>query len=166
MVMVQDQKGNRFPEGLAKLREAIDRRVKPHAPDWNLDNQIFDSPETLNRLCMACGGHIRELMQMMQESLNRTDQFPVTAKAVQRSITELRAVYQRTVEEPEWARLAQVVQRRDIPNDNDHRSLLQRRCILEYSWLDSEGEICTWYDVHPLIFKIPRFIEELAKLGA
>jgi hypothetical protein len=164
MVMVQDQKGNRFPEGLAKLREAIDRRIKPHALHLDLDTQIFDSPETLNRLCMACGGHIRELMQMMQESLNRTDEFPVTAKAVQRSITELRAVYQRTVEEPEWARLAQVVQRREIPNDNDHRSLLQRRCILEYSWLDSEGEICTWYDVHPLIFRIPRFMEELDKL--
>lgn len=164
MVMVQQRDGTVFPEGLAKLREAIQRRVQPHAPEWDLDNQIFDNSETLRRLCLACGGHIRELMQMMQESLNRTDEFPLTARAVQRSITELRAVYQRTVEEPEWSRLAQVVQSREIPNDNEHRSLLQRRCLLEYCWLDDEGELCTWYDVHPLIKGLPRFREELDKL--
>jgi hypothetical protein len=164
MVMVQQQQGEVFPEGVAKLREAIQLRVQPHAPEWDLDTQVFDNPATLERLCIACGGHIRELMQMMQESLNRTDQFPMTAKAVQRAITELRAVYQRTVEEPEWARLAQIVHRRDIPNDNEHRSLLQRRCILEYRCLDQEGEIRTWYDVHPLIRKIQRFQDELARL--
>ncbi len=71
---------------------------------------------------------------------------------MQRAITELRAVYHRAVEEPEWERLALVShRRREIPNDNEHRSLLQRRCILEYRWLDHEGEIRIWYDVHPLI---------------
>lgn len=164
MVMVQQPKGAVFPEGLATLREAIQRRVQPHAPEQDLDTQIFDQPETIERLCIACGGHIRELMQMMQESLNRTDQLPLTARAVQRSITELRAVYQRTVEEAEWARLAQVAYRREIPNDNEHRSLLQRRCILEYRCLNEEGDVYTWCDVHPLIHKIQRFQAELAKL--
>ncbi len=163
MVMVQQRDGTLYPEGLAKLKEAIQLRVQPHAPSLDLEAQVFDSPETLKRLCMACGGHIRELMQMMQESLNRTDQFPIAAKDVQRAITELRAVYQRTVEEPEWARLAQVAHSRTIPNDNEHRSLLQRRCILEYRCLDEEGEIQTWYDVHPLVYKLPRFQKEFAE---
>ncbi|HEY9753200.1 MAG TPA: hypothetical protein V6C46_09620 [Coleofasciculaceae cyanobacterium] len=111
-----------------------------------------------------CGGHIRELMQMMQETINRTDQLPITAREVQRAIMDLRDVYQRTVEEPEWARLAVVAQSKTIPNDNEHRSLLQSRCILEYRCLDSEGEILTWYDVHPLIYRISRFRDELSKL--
>jgi hypothetical protein len=34
--------------------------------------------------------------------------------------------------------------------------MTQRRCILEYSYLDQEGEMQTWYDVHPLIRKISR----------
>jgi hypothetical protein len=165
MVMVQQQNGAVYPAGLAKLREAIQLRVRPHAPKLDLDIQVFDSRETLERLCISCGGHMRELMQMMQESLNRTDQFPITAKSVQRAITELRAVYQRAVEEPEWARLAQVARRREVPNDNEHRSLLQRRCILEYRYLDQEEEIITWYDVHPLIQRIKRFQEEFAKLN-
>jgi AAA ATPase domain len=164
MVMVQPPHGGVFPEGVAKLREAIQRRIQPHAPESALDTQVFDTPETLERLCLASGGHIRELMQMTQDTLNRTDQLPLTAKAVQRAITELRAVYQRTVEEPEWARLAQVAQARNIPNDNEHRSLLQRRCILEYRCLNEEGEIVTWYDAHPLIYKIQRFQDELGKL--
>jgi len=165
MVMVQQQDGTVYTTGLAKLREAIQRRVQTHAPDLDLDTQVFDSRETLERLCIACGGHIRELMQMMQDSINRTDQFPISAKAVQRAITELRAVYHRAVEEPEWERLALVShRRREIPNDNEHRSLLQRRCILEYRCLDREGEIRIWYDVHPLIYKIQRFQDELVKL--
>lgn len=163
MVMVQQQDGTPFPTGLAKLREAIQRRVQPHDPNRDLDTQVFDDPETLKRLCTACGGHIRELMQMMQEAVNRTDQLPITAQAVQRAITELRAVYQRAVEEQEWAKLVQVAQSRTIPNDNEHRSLLQRRCILEYSYLDQEVESQIWYDVHPLIRKIQRFQTEIAK---
>jgi len=141
MVMVQQQDGTVYPEGLEKLREAIQRRVQTHAPNQAVETQIFDSGETVERLCVACGGHIRELMQMMQDSLNRMDQLPIVAKAVKRAITELRVVYQRTVEEPEWARLALVTHSRTIPNDNEHRSLLQRRCILEYRCLDEEGEI-------------------------
>lgn len=166
MVMVQQQDGTVYPAGLAKLREAIQLRVQAHLPGQDLETQVFDQPETLERLCVACGGHIRELMQMMQESLNRMDQLPIAAKAVQRAVTELRAVYQRAVEEPDWARLAQVAHSRTIPNDNEHRSLLQRRCILEYRYLDEEGEMCTWYDVHPLINKLQRFQAELAKLKA
>ena len=164
MVMVQQQDGTVFPAGLEKLQEAIQRRVSTHAPALELDTQVFDDPETLKRLCTACGGHIRELMQMMQEAVNRTDQLPIAAPKVQRAITELRSVYQRAVEEPEWAKLVQVAKSRAIANDNEHRSLLQRRCILEYSYLDQEGEMQTWYDVHPLIRKIKRFQAELAKL--
>ena len=163
MVLVHDQDGVAYDEGLENLREAIRLRVQPHSPR-DLDTQVFESPEVIKRLCIASGGHIRELMQMMQESLNRTDRFPVAAKSVQRAIAELREVYKRTVEEPEWARLARVAEQKEIPNDNEHRSLLQRRCILEYRCLDAEGEILTWYDVHPLIRQIQRFKDELAKL--
>jgi hypothetical protein len=164
MVMVQKQSGDLFPEGSKKLQEAIQRRVQLHTPTQDLDTQVFDTSETRERLCLACGGHIRELMQMMQEAINRVDQLPITAKVVQRAISELRMVYERTVEESEWVRLAQIAQNKQIPNDNEHRSLLQRRCILEYRCLDEEGEPHTWYDVHPLIYKISRFQNELAKL--
>jgi AAA ATPase domain len=166
MVMVQKQDRTVHREGLEKLREAIQLRVQPHFPNRDLNTEVFDSHETVERLCSACGGHVRELMQMMQDSLNRTDQLPIKAQDVQRAITELREVYQRTVEEPEWARLALVAKDRGIPNNNEYRSLLQRRCILEYRCLDQDGEILTWYDVHPLIHKLQKFKEELAKLNS
>ena len=166
MVMVQRREGTAHDAGLVKLREVIQRRVRPHAPTRDLETQIFDSAETLQKLCVSCGGHIRELMQMMESAVNRVDQLPIGAKDVQRAITDLRAVYQRAVEEPEWALLAQIARSKTIANDNQHRSLLQRRCILEYRCLDDEGEILTWYDVHPLIYKLSRFQDELAKLNA
>ncbi|MGQ9873254.1 hypothetical protein [Leptodesmis sp.] len=65
MVMVQKPDGAVFPDGLTELRRAIEVRVQPHAPGVDLETQIFDSHNTLERLCLACGEHIRELMQMM-----------------------------------------------------------------------------------------------------
>ncbi|MGJ3247738.1 MAG: ATP-binding protein [Elainellaceae cyanobacterium] len=158
MIMVQDQHGKPCDEGLMKMKDIIARRIKPYAPDLELDSQVFDSPDTLKKLCLMSGGHIRELMLLAQEAVNRTDQLPISAKAVQRAITELRNnVYRRTVEEDQWTVLAKVSQTKDIQNDNQHRSLLFNRCLLEYRYLDNQGELSTWYDVHPLIKDLPQF---------
>jgi len=39
------------------------------------------------------------------------------------------------------------------------------RCLLEYRYLDDEGEIQRWCDVHPLIRGIQEFKEAVANLG-
>ena len=45
------------------------------------------------------------------------------------------------------------VSREKVITDNDDlfRSLLFRRCILEYRYIDNEGEVQVWHDVHPLV---------------
>jgi hypothetical protein len=165
MIMVQDQKGALCDDGLNAMKEIIKRRVQPYAPDLELERQVFDAPETLKKICLMSGGHIRELMLLAQEAVNRTDQLPISAKAVQRAITELRNnVYRRTVEEEQWHILATVSQTQDIQNDNQHRSLLFNRCLLEYRCLDAQGELSTWYDVHPLIKDLTQFQNAVGKL--
>jgi hypothetical protein len=42
---------------------------------------------------------------------------------------------------------------------------LFNRCLLEYRYLDDEGEIQRWCDVHPLIKGIQEFKEAVVKLG-
>ncbi|MBD0266218.1 MAG: ATP-binding protein, partial [Tolypothrix sp. Co-bin9] len=51
-----------------------------------------------------------------------------------------------------------------IINDDQYRSLMYNRCLLEYRYLDDEGEMQRWYDIHPLIQGIPEFKEAVAKL--
>jgi hypothetical protein len=76
-------------------------------------------------------------------------------------MTQARDVYRRTVEHEQWKILVTVHRTKEIQNDQEHRKLLFNRCILQYAYFDAEGELKSWYDVHPLIIKIKEFKEAL-----
>jgi hypothetical protein len=164
MIMVQNPDGSINEAGLTNIKEVIKKRVKQVNPNLSLKTGLFDSRETLEYLCLMSGGHIRNLLLMMQGAITRTEDLPITAKAVQRAITQARDVYRRTVEEVEWQILVKVSQTHQILNDQQHRNLLFSRCILEYQYYDEEGESILWYDVHPLIKGIKQFKDCLAQL--
>lgn len=163
-VMVKYQDGNPYEAGIAKLKETIKRRIEPYS-NLDLETKIFESKEVLEHLCRMSGGYMRDLIQLAQEAINRTDQLPISAKAVQRAINEVRDIYQRAVEENQWQTLAQVHKSKEIANDNLHRSLLFNRCLLEYRYLNPKGEKYIWYDVHPLISELPKFQDTLKQLN-
>jgi len=48
-------------------------------------------------------------------------------------------------------------------NDDQFRSLLFRRCILEYRYIDEEGEVQVWHDVHPLVRGLDGFKRALER---
>jgi hypothetical protein len=162
-IMVRWQDGNIYEDGLSKLRETIDLRIKLFSTKIDLATQVFESQEVLNKLCLMSGGYMRDLIQLVQVSINQTDTLPITKKAVQRAIDELRDVYRRAVEEDQWIVLATVYRKKEISNDNSHRALLFSRCLLEYRYIDENEKKQTWYDVHPLIVELPRFQEALSK---
>jgi hypothetical protein len=112
------------------------------------------------------GGHVRDLLLLMQAAVKRTDRLPVTVRAAQRAISEVRETYHRTVDDQQWPILAEVGRTKEIRNDETHRNLLFRRCILEYRLLDADGAIKPWYDVHPLIRGLKEFQEALQEAEA
>lgn len=66
----------------------------------------------------------------------------------------------------QWGLLAKVWHTKEILNDEAHRDLLFNRCILEYRYIDDEGEIVCWRDVHPLLRSVKEFQSALDKLEA
>jgi hypothetical protein len=84
---------------------------------------------------------------------------------VRRAITQARDTYRRTVENHQWILLAEVSRSKRIINDDQYRSLMYNRCLLEYRYLDDDAEMQRWYDIHPLIQGIPEFKEAVAKLS-
>ena len=160
MIMVQTpEKGDIHELGLSKIKEVISKRISQFAPNLSLDTEIFDSSETLNRLCLMSGGHVRNLLLLVQDAIGRTEGLPISARAVQRAITRARDAYRRTVESDQWELLANVSHSKRILNNDQYRYLLFNRCLLEYRYLDAEGELQCWYDVHPLIKGIQEFKE-------
>ena len=157
MIMVQQPDGSPYQPGLDKLKEIISKRIKKIDSSLNLETDIFDNPDTLEKLCLMSGGHVRQLMQLIQEAINNIDNLPITKKAAQRSITKLRDVYRRTIEEDQWVILAEVAKSKDLENSDKYRALLFNRCLLEYVYYDAEGELNRKRDIHPLIKDIPKF---------
>ncbi|HEY9662141.1 MAG TPA: ATP-binding protein, partial [Allocoleopsis sp.] len=164
MVMVQTPDGKVEPCGLQIMKQLIVKRVQPFLPNASLEDQVFESADVLERLCLMSGGHMRELFLMLKAAVNRTQQLPISGKAVQRAITETRDTYRRTPERHQWEILAKVAKKHRIENDQSYRDLMFRRCILEYRYFDQDGEMQPWYDVHPLIRGIQEFKDALAQL--
>ncbi|NJL45397.1 MAG: ATP-binding protein, partial [Leptolyngbyaceae cyanobacterium SM2_3_12] len=159
MIMVQTPDGALHEPGFEKLKEILRRRIRPFLPQVSLGKDIFEGPEVVEQLCLASGGHVRELLLLVKESLNRANSLPIPTRAVRRAMAETRDTYRRTVEEHQWAVLAKVARNRTIDNDEDHRDLLFRRCLMEYRFFDDDSNMQCWYDVHPLIKAIPEFKE-------
>lgn len=166
MVMVRDQAGHVCEPGLKAMHDLVRQRVF-HAegvdPAKRLVGDIFDSQETLDQLCLMSGGHMRNLMQMAQEAIKQTVKLPIDKKAVRLAITKARNTYRNTVYEKQWPLLAQVSQDKEILNNEAHRELLFNRCILEYRYIDEEGERISWRDVHPLLRGVKEFRAALEK---
>lgn len=174
MVMVRNLDGSINTDGLAKLRELIFRRIRlidpklAQALDGNVEGlgvpPVFDSPETINQLCLMSGGHARNLMQLIQTSIDWTDKLPITAQAAKRSIEEARETFRRTIQEHQWDILANACHQKEAKSDEEHLRLLLNRCLLAYRYYDENEDLQIWCNVHPLIEGIKQFQEALARL--
>ncbi|MBE9056298.1 AAA family ATPase [Sphaerospermopsis sp. LEGE 08334] len=164
MLMVRTPRGEIYQPGLKKVKEVISRRIRQFAPDKPLETEIFDSSQTLERLCLMSGGHVRNLLLLTQDAIGRTQDLPISERAVRRAITQAGDTYRRAVENHQWSLLAEVSLSKRIINDDQYRSLMFNRCLLEYRYLDEEGEMQRWYDIHPLIQGIQEFKEAVENL--
>ncbi|GET42228.1 ATP-binding protein [Microseira wollei] len=174
MVMVRNPDGSENKAGLAKLRELVCRRVVLIEPNLaqTLEGAVdrlnvppvFDSQQTLKQLCLMSGGHVRNLMQLIQKAIDWTDELPITAKAARRAIEETRETYQKTVQEHQWEILARACYLKQADNNEEHLRLLLNRCLLEYRYYDDNESLNIWCNVHPLIEGIPKFQDALAKV--
>jgi len=169
MIMVQDPQGQDAPEGLNKVQELIARRVQPYLPEVTsagaLVGSVFESAAALRLLCVMTGGHLREVMQVMQVAMDLSDELPLSAGTLRRALSRARQVYRDTVDQENWPKLAAVAQAKQLQNEEEYRQLLFTRCVLEYRYVDAAGEEQRWHDVHPLLREVPEFLAAVAALG-
>jgi hypothetical protein len=163
MIMVQNSDGSTNRSGLEKLREVIIKRIQGINPELieGLETQIFADSEIIDQLCLMSGGHVRNLMQLIQRAVDWTDTLPISAEAVQKSIEEARETYAITVLESQWSVLAKVSTGKQANNNEEHLRLLLNRCLLEYRYYDESGRLHRWHNIHPLIEDLEQFQDAL-----
>jgi hypothetical protein len=55
--------------------------------------EVFETDAVLDSLCLISGGHMRELMQLVQTALNWTDELPIRRQAMLRAVVKGREDY-------------------------------------------------------------------------
>jgi hypothetical protein len=156
MIMVQTPENQPYQRGINKFTELLQKRLSLIDPSKSIVD-IFEQRQALEQLCLMSGGHVRNLLLLMKEAIKYTNTLPISTRSLLRSVSELRNTYKNTVFANEWEALARVYNSKQIENDQLYRGLLFNRCILEYRYLNREGESQVWYDIHPLIKGIKEF---------
>src|SRR4028119_996659 len=154
MVPVRLRSGEEFQEGIALLRQMVLVRAFPHETtkkQLELIAEVFDSPETLERLCRVSGGHVRNLLGLLFDGL-RQDNPPISRECLESVIRERRDYLTSCITDDEWELLFQVVQQQSVRGDLEYQTLLRSMWVFEYR--DRAG---TWFGVNPVLEEAQKF---------
>ncbi|MGK7898243.1 MAG: ATP-binding protein, partial [Xenococcus sp. (in: cyanobacteria)] len=157
MIPVQNEKGETHEQGLQLLRQMVMARAFPQIPAHNrlkpeLIQQIFTEPQVLTRLCQISGGHVRQLLQILQTA--SVEEFPISPTTLERAVESVRGFMTVGIKTSQWEILRKVSDQSlliaDIP---DYEDFFRQLWILEYA--NDKG--VSWYDVNPLLKETEQF---------
>ncbi|NEQ95152.1 MAG: ATP-binding protein [Cyanothece sp. SIO2G6] len=156
MIPIRQRDGKPAEQGMALLRQMVMARAFPEANmvqrlDPAYVTQVFDSLETLNRLCSVSGGHVRNLLALLYRCIQRDD--PPISRQCLESVIQLRANELRMAVTPdEEALLKKVMQTKDVRGEEGHESLLRSMFVFEY-----RTEQGGWFDLNPVLAEAKEF---------
>jgi energy-coupling factor transporter ATP-binding protein EcfA2 len=157
MVPVVRRDGSTHEEGMALLRQMILSRVLPDStPDERLNaiNEVFDSIGTLDRLCFASGGHVRNIMRLLNDALRKQRGLPVTLEVLEDTIRKRRNELVLSIDDQEWRLLRQVNSTKKVVGDTGYQTLIRSMYVYEYQ--DENG---SWFEVNPVLVTAQEFNE-------
>lgn len=161
MIPVRYRTGTEFSEGMALLRKMVVVRAFPHEnleKQLKLVTEVFDTPESLNRLCRVSGGHVRNLLGLLFDCLRQEDP-PISRECLERVIRERRDALMSSIDDDEWELLFQVVQQQTVKGDAEYQTLLRSMWVFEYR--DHEG---CWYGINPALEEAQQYQSWLKKI--
>lgn len=135
-------------EGPKLLLEALGRRI-------DLDKLVPDEAAR-DRLVLASGGSIRELLEVANDATLRADGDTLTRADVERALKLRRDRIRDTLNANGWLpALVDIARTHQIAHGDAYLRLLHFRLAFKYN---DEG----WYDAHPLAYEIDEFAAALA----
>lgn len=154
MVRVQLRNGGDCPEGMALLKQLVLARAFPEfdaKTRLTLITEVFDSWETLDRLCRISGGHVRNLLGLLYSCLQREDP-PISRECLDTVITRNRDDLVLAIDDQEWEWLFQVVQLSSIRGELEYQTLLRSMFVYEYR--DAVGR---WFGINPALAETEKY---------
>jgi hypothetical protein len=150
MVPTQLPNGSECQEGMALLRQMVLARAFPQVAPvqrLNLIVEVFDSIETLDRLCRISGGHVRNLLGLLYQCLLQEDP-PLSRDCLENVIRRQRDALVRVIDDDEWELLRQVAQRKTVAGEDEYQTLLRSLFVFEYEYGGNH-----WFDINPILME-------------
>ncbi|MCP6757632.1 MAG: ATP-binding protein [Fischerella sp. CENA71] len=148
MVLVRQRDGSDYEPGISLLRQLVLTRAFPEV-SWNarlgLITELFDHPQTLDRLCRISGGHIRNLLGLLYSCLQRQDP-PFSEDCLEAVIKDYRDDLLLAIDEQVWELLLEVVNQQSVKGESDYQTLLRSMFVFEYR--DGTGR---WFGISPAL---------------
>ncbi|PPJ61535.1 AAA family ATPase [Cuspidothrix issatschenkoi] len=159
MVPVKYSDGSIHQQGLALMRQMILARAFPNlTPEDRLNKitDIFDIPESLDRLCQVSGGHVRDILKLLNTWIMKTKdkKFPLQGNTLEQIIRERRNEMSLAISAEEWQLLRHVKETKEVSDDLGYQKLIRSRFVFEYR---DQGEL--WFDVNPILAESKKLSE-------
>jgi hypothetical protein len=143
MVKIREENGRICADGLDAMRRVIAERVEIKS--------VFENEKNVDKLCLACGGHVRDLMHLIRYACDYSAE-KITPLAVDKAIRALVREYDRLVKDADLPRLVRIHREKRLPSDAEYAFLPYHLIVLEYQ----NGE--RWADLHPAVQETRKFI--------
>ncbi|WP_392535778.1 P-loop NTPase fold protein [Nostoc sp. C117] len=154
MVPVRLQNGSQFFQGITLLQQMVMARAFPGV-SWeqsqHLITEVFDSPNTLERLCLVSGGHLRNLLMLLFRCLQQEDP-PLSQECVNRVIKQRCNELSLAITADEWEVLREVAQEKSLRGHERYELLLRSMFVFEY-----RNEDGSWFDINPILVESKDF---------
>ncbi len=164
MVPVKLRNGQLCEEGMRLLRQLVLARAMPAQSETERLEQLmtlFEQPESLDRLCMASGGHVRDLLRLLNGWVRKGRNFPLKQAKLEEVIRARRNEMTLQLSTDEWALLRQVrQQQKKVGGDDDYQRLIHSRLVFEYR---NQGE--SWFDVNPILLEAEELKDDSGIMG-
>ena len=150
MVPVQLKDGSDDRAGMMLLQQMVLARAFPDLkPQERLSKitEIFDEPASLDRLCRISGGHVRDLLRLLNNWIQKQRELPLGRQTLEILIRTRCNEMTMQISDDEWELLRQVKKRKKVGGDREYQKLIHSRLVFEYR--DRHGE--SWFDINPII---------------
>jgi hypothetical protein len=155
MVPTQLRDGRECEEGMRLMRQMVLARAFPDLnPEHRLGliSEVFNRPDTLDRLCRISGGHVRNLLRLLYDWIKKQRQLPLTREILEDVIRERRNEMTLSISDDEWDLLRQVKKRQKVNGDIGYQTLI--RSLFVYEYRDRDG---SWFDINPILAEAREF---------
>ncbi|MEH2014171.1 ATP-binding protein [Nostoc sp.] len=155
MVTVKNREGSYNREGMKLLRQMVLARAFPWVDEeerLSRVSQVFDSDETLDRLCQVSAGHVRNLLVLLYSCLQEDDP-PIHRDCLEMVIREYRDDLVSAISDSERKLLLEVLEQKDnVKGEEEYQILLRSMFLFEYQDVDGR-----WVDINPAIAESKKF---------